>query len=61
MEMHRNLDVNGRQLLVFRDPVADPSQPLGHRYATRLTLGPSDAVSPLAAPQASVRVADLLP
>jgi Uma2 family endonuclease len=55
------LDVNGRQLLVFRDPVADPSQPFGHRYATRLTLGPSDAVSPLAAPQASVRVADLLP
>lgn len=49
------LDVNGRVLLVFRDPVP------GHGYATALTLGPNDTVAPLAAPDASVRVADLLP
>jgi hypothetical protein len=39
---------------VFHDPAGDAS-------ATRLIFGPTDAVSPLAAPTASVRVADLLP
>jgi Uma2 family endonuclease len=55
------LDVNGRQLLVFRDPVADPAAPSGHTYRTQRILGPADAVAPLAAPGRSVRVADLLP
>jgi Uma2 family endonuclease len=50
------VDVNGRQLLVFRDP-----QPQGHTYATQLTYGPNDTVSPLATPQATIRVGDLLP
>lgn len=48
------LDVNGRQLHVFRSPTGDA-------YATHLTLGESETVSPLAAPAAVVRVADLLP
>ena len=47
------VDVNGRQLLVYRDPQAGD-------YATKQTLGPADALSPLAAPAAVVRVADLL-
>jgi Uma2 family endonuclease len=47
------VDVNGRRLLVHRDPQAGD-------YATRQALGPGDAVSPLAAPTAAVRVADLL-
>jgi hypothetical protein len=55
------LDVTGRQLLVFRDPVADPAAPRGIRYATAIALGPIAAVSPLATPSAVVRVADLLP
>ena len=55
------VDVTGRQLLVFRDPVPDATQPHGHGYATRLTFGPADTVSPLAAPNGVVRVADLLP
>lgn len=47
------LDINGRQLLVYRDPqVGD--------YVSRQTLGPTDAVSPLAVPTAAVRVGDLL-
>jgi Uma2 family endonuclease len=55
------LDVDGRRLLVFRDPVP-PSQGLGATaYRTHLTFGPADPVSPLAAPSVSVRVADLLP
>ena len=55
------LDVNARQLLVYRDPKPDPSQTHGHGYATQLTLGPNDTVAPLAAPNAAVKVADLLP
>lgn len=55
------LDVTGRQLLVFRDPQPDAAHPHGHSYATRLTFGPTDRVSPLAAPAAGVTVSDLLP
>src|SRR5438270_3537640 len=47
------VDINGRRLLVYRDPQAGD-------YATQQALGPADAVSPLAAPAATVRVADLL-
>src|SRR5262249_34994720 len=47
------VDVKGRRLLVYRDPVAGD-------YATQQALGLADAVSPLAAPTATVRVADLL-
>lgn len=55
------LDVTGRQLLVFRDPKPDPAESHGHTYGTQLTLGPNDAATPLAAPHAAVKVADLLP
>ncbi len=55
------LDLNGRQLLVFRDLQPDPAAARGFAYRTRLILGPTDGVSPLAAPQASITVADLLP
>ncbi len=48
------VDINGRRLLVDRDP-------RGGDYTTQQALGPADAVSPLAAPAATVRVADLLP
>jgi Uma2 family endonuclease len=48
------VDINGRRLLVYRDPQ-------GGDYATQQALGPADAFSPLAAPAATVRVADLLP
>jgi Uma2 family endonuclease len=47
------VDVNGRRLLVYRDPQAGD-------YATHQALGQADTVSPLAAPTAAVRVADLL-
>jgi Uma2 family endonuclease len=48
------VDINGRRLLVYRDPQAGD-------YATQQALGPADAISPLAAPSVTVRVADLLP
>jgi Uma2 family endonuclease len=47
------VDVNGRRLLTYRDPQAGD-------YAIQQALGPADAVAPLAAPAATVRVADLL-
>lgn len=50
-----------RQLEVYRDPVADSTQLFGFRYNSRTILDPPDKVSPLAAPQASIIVTDLLP
>ena len=47
------VDINGRRLLVNRDPQAGD-------YSTQHAHGLRDAVSPLAAPTAVVRVADLL-
>ncbi len=47
------VDVNGRKLLVYRDPQAGD-------YTTQLVLGTGGAASPLAAPAALVQVADLL-
>ena len=55
------LDVMGRELLVFRDPVADPAAARGHRYATHTAHAEADTVSPLAVPTAAVVVRDLLP
>ena len=48
------VDVNTRRLLVYRDP-----QPAG--YASLQTLRATESVSPLAAPDASAPVAELLP
>jgi Uma2 family endonuclease len=50
-----------KQVEVYRDPVADSTALYGFRYGSRTILGPGDFVAPLAAPQARVAVADLLP
>jgi Uma2 family endonuclease len=55
------IDLEHGQLIVFRDPQSLPKGLGATAYKTHLTLGPSDSVSPLAAPGAAVRVADLLP
>jgi Uma2 family endonuclease len=47
------VDINGRRLLLYRDPQAGD-------YATQQALSPTDAVSPLTVPAATVRVVDLL-
>jgi Uma2 family endonuclease len=54
------LDLN-RQLHVFRDPQPLPATLGATAYQIHDTLGPNDSVSPLAAPNAVFRVADLLP
>jgi Uma2 family endonuclease len=50
-----------RQLEVYRDPIADITRQFGFRYNSCTILDPTDNVSPLAAPHASITVADLLP
>lgn len=55
------LDVNARQLLIFRDPTADPTASHGHTYRTQRVLTDADTVAPLAAPGHTIRVADLFP
>ena len=57
------LDLSNRQLPVFRDPapLPLPTDLAATAYKTHLTFNPTDTVSPLAAPTATVRVADLLP
>ena len=55
------MDLNGRRLLVFRDPAPLPAGLGATAYRAHLTLGPGDAVAPLAAPHAPIPVADLLP
>lgn len=55
------IDLENRQLLVFRDPVPLPAGLGATAYRTRLTFGPTDKVSPLAAPHATIAVADMLP
>jgi Uma2 family endonuclease len=55
------LDLNGRQLLVFRNPVPLPAGLGATAYRSQQTLGPNDSVTPLAAPNSSISVGDLLP
>ncbi|QDU23959.1 Uma2 family endonuclease [Urbifossiella limnaea] len=55
------LDVAGGRLHVLRDPAPLPTGLGGTAYRTHLDLGSADVVTPLAAPGAAVRVADLLP
>lgn len=50
-----------RVLEVYRQPVTDATAAFGWRYASRQTLGSSAAITPLAAPDAAIHVADLLP
>jgi Uma2 family endonuclease len=49
------LDVNDRTLYVFREPQTDGT------YDTQLALKDTDSIAPLAAPEKTIRVADLLP
>jgi hypothetical protein len=55
------LNLVDRVLEVYREPVPDAAAPFGWRYARRDVLDAAARVTPLAAPSASVRVADLLP
>src|SRR5437867_2225249 len=49
------------RLHVFRTPQPDTTRKYGHWYGHVQGLSPTDSVAPLAAPNSSVLVADLLP
>lgn len=49
------------ELEVHREPGMDPEQPLGHSYRRVTHLPLDEAVSPLAAPDAIIRVLDVMP
>jgi len=55
------LDLAHRRLEIDRRPVADAGAPFGWRYESVERVGPDGVVAPLAAPEARVRVSDLLP
>lgn len=55
------IDLEHRQLLVFRDPRPLPAGLGATAYKTHLTLEPTESVSPRLAPGASILVSDLLP
>lgn len=55
------VDLEHRRVLVFRDPAPLPSGLGATAYRTRLTLEASDSLAPLAAPDRTITVRDLLP
>ncbi|MFN0121969.1 MAG: Uma2 family endonuclease [Blastocatellia bacterium] len=55
------VNLNKRQLEVYRRPIVDKSAPSGFIYGNMQILNEEDSVSPLAKPKAVIRVADLLP
>jgi Uma2 family endonuclease len=55
------LNRGGHCLEVYRDPEPDAFAAFGWRYGRVLTLRSGDIITPLAAPGASIPVADLLP
>jgi Uma2 family endonuclease len=55
------LNLVDRVLEINREPVADSRAPFGWRYASRRILLPGALAQPLAAPNASISVTDVLP
>ena len=55
------LNLNDRQLEVYRRPQADPTAGSGMSYAESTVFHPGDFVAPLAAGNVEIAVADLLP
>jgi Uma2 family endonuclease len=48
------IDLIGRQIEVFRDPVTDSARPFGAGYVHVEVFGPTDAITPLCVPTALV-------
>jgi Uma2 family endonuclease len=53
------MDLNSRTLIVMRDPVPVPEN--GNSYRSIVHLKPEESVQPLAKPEVTIKVADLLP
>ena len=55
------LNLADEALEVHRNPAPSAQEPLGWRFGSIERLGPSDIVAPLARPDRTIRVAELLP
>jgi len=55
------LNLRDRRLEVFREPIPMPEQIFGFGYKSMRIYLPDETVSPLAKPDAQVKVADMLP
>jgi Uma2 family endonuclease len=55
------VNIPAQNVEVYREPIPDGTAPFSWRYGRSITLGPDQRVSPLAALDAAVLVADLLP
>jgi len=55
------LDLENRQLLVFRRPAENPDSKFGHRYEQMEVVSPEGKISPLEKPTASISIAHVLP
>jgi len=53
------LDLEHRQLEVYREPIPSPDSLFGYTYRLRMLLQPSDTVAPLERPNRTVRVGRL--
>ena len=53
------VDIEHRQLEVYREPVESPNSVFGYTYRLRMQLQPSDTIAPLERPNRSVRVGRL--
>jgi Uma2 family endonuclease len=54
-------NLRDRVLEVYRDPDTDPHNPADARYLTHFVRREGETISPLAAPDSEIAVADLLP
>ncbi|MEM1304869.1 MAG: Uma2 family endonuclease, partial [Planctomycetota bacterium] len=55
------LDLDRRELTVFRKPVQEAASPSGWRYTLTEVIAESGTVKPLAAGEATLKIADMLP
>lgn len=54
------VDVTASQLHDFREVIADEVAPRGFRYASVQILNATDRIAPLAAPESSILIGDLM-
>jgi Uma2 family endonuclease len=55
------VDLPARTLTVFREPIADNTQPFKYRYHASQAFDETASVSPLAIPEIAIRVSQILP
>lgn len=54
------VDLEHRQLEVYREPIESPDSAFGYTYRVRMLLQPSDTIAPLERPNRTVRVGRLI-